>query len=58
VPDATCATNPVDAHYTLGQQVGVRGTPAVFAENGELLGGYLPPATLFERLEELSAKTE
>ena len=37
---------PVEAHFTLGQRVGVRGTPAVFAENGELLGGYLPPATL------------
>lgn len=58
VPDASCATTPVDAHFTLGQRVGVRGTPAVFAENGELLGGYLPPATLFERLEEVAAESE
>jgi len=52
VPDATCADTPVEAHFALGQRVGVRGTPAVFSETGELLGGYLPPATLLERLEE------
>jgi thiol:disulfide interchange protein DsbC len=53
VPEASCSDTPVEAHFTLGQRVGVRGTPAVFAENGELLGGYLPPATLLERLEEV-----
>lgn len=52
VPDASCADTPVGEHYDLGQQVGVRGTPAVFSETGELLGGYLPPATLIKRLEE------
>jgi thiol:disulfide interchange protein DsbC len=52
VPDATCAETPVAAHYDLGQQIGVRGTPAVFSASGELLGGYLPPATLAKRLEE------
>jgi thiol:disulfide interchange protein DsbC len=52
VPDLTCAETPVGAHYDLGHQVGVRGTPAIFAESGELLGGYLPPATLAMRLEE------
>ena len=24
-------------------RIGVRGTPAVFTETGELIGGYLPP---------------
>jgi protein-disulfide isomerase len=33
----------------------VRGTPAIFAESGELLGGYLPPATLAMRLEEAAS---
>jgi thiol:disulfide interchange protein DsbC len=54
VPDTECAETPVGAHYDLGNRVGVRGTPAVFAENGELLGGYLPPDALVERLEELA----
>jgi thiol:disulfide interchange protein DsbC len=53
VPDAECATTPVAAHFELGQQVGVRGTPSMYAANGELLGGYLPPETLFETLEDL-----
>jgi thiol:disulfide interchange protein DsbC len=54
VPDGSCDTTPVSAHYDLGHQVGVRGTPAIFASNGELLGGYLPPATLLERLNEIA----
>lgn len=54
VPEAECEDTPVDEHFDLGNRVGVRGTPAVFAENGELLGGYLPPNALAERLEELA----
>lgn len=54
VPDLSCAENPVSSHYDLGQQVGVRGTPAVFTSSGENIGGYLPPDTLLQRLEELS----
>lgn len=40
-PDATC-DDPVRAHMALGYSLGVSGTPAVFAENGEQIGGYLP----------------
>jgi thiol:disulfide interchange protein DsbC len=54
VPDAECASTPVAEHFELGRQVGVRGTPAMYADNGELLGGYLPPDRLLETLEELS----
>lgn len=53
VPEASCDATPVGSHFDLGHQVGVRGTPAVFAANGELLGGYLPPNALLERLEEI-----
>jgi thiol:disulfide interchange protein DsbC len=52
VPDADCASTPVESHYNLGHLVGVRGTPAVYSETGELLGGYLSPAQLFEVLEQ------
>jgi thiol:disulfide interchange protein DsbC len=38
--------NPVAAQYHLGESVGVRGTPAVFLENGRELGGYVPAAEL------------
>lgn len=51
VPDKTCADTPVEEHFELGRLVGVRGTPAIFDENGELLGGYLSPATLSKALD-------
>ena len=38
--------NPVAAHYTLGQQIGVNGTPAIVLPSGELLPGYLPAKEL------------
>ncbi len=34
--------NPVRKHMALGRKLGVSGTPAIFAENGHQLGGYLP----------------
>jgi thiol:disulfide interchange protein DsbC len=54
VPEETCDSTPVEEHYNLGHLVGVRGTPAVYSETGELLGGYLPPAKLLEALEQAS----
>lgn len=45
-----CADNPIGEDYSLGEQLGVDGTPAIFAANGELLGGYLAPTELAERL--------
>ncbi len=50
VPAKNC-TNPVAMQYALGQQLGVNGTPAIFAEDGTQLGGYLPPAQLKAALD-------
>jgi thiol:disulfide interchange protein DsbC len=58
VPTASCGNTPVAAHYALGQRVGVRGTPAIFNEAGELIGGYLPPATLAKVLDDPNAPIE
>lgn len=52
VPARNC-TSPVAMHYALGQQLGVNGTPAIFAADGTQLGGYLPPAQLKAALEKL-----
>ena len=41
----SCAS-PVQAHMALGSKLGVRGTPAVFTEAGQQIGGYLPAAEL------------
>jgi len=45
-----CAGSPVAREYAIGQEVGVRGTPAIVLETGELLPGYLPPAMLAKHL--------
>jgi thiol:disulfide interchange protein DsbC len=42
--------NPVTDHYTLGQQIGVTGTPAIVLDSGELLPGYLPAKELAKRV--------
>lgn len=42
--------NPVKSHFELGDKLGVRGTPAIFMESGDLLPGYMPPERLFRIL--------
>lgn len=54
VPEETCSDTPVTAHFDLGIEVGVRGTPSIFSASGELLGGYLPPDQLLAVLDESS----
>ena len=49
VPLARCE-NPVRGHYALGGTLGVRGTPAIYLEDGRALPGYLPPDTLLQAL--------
>ncbi len=55
VPAATCA-NPITRDYDLGRRIGVDGTPAIYAVDGTQLGGYVEPAALLARLDELAAK--
>ena len=40
VPENVCPDNPVAAHYQLGQKMGVRGTPAIVTETGQMIPGY------------------
>jgi len=46
---ATCDA-PVAGQFELGQQLGVRGTPAIYDEQGTYLGGYKPPEALAEAI--------
>lgn len=41
----------IEGQYDLGDKMAIQGTPAVFAEDGEQLGGFLPPDQLLSRLE-------
>jgi thiol:disulfide interchange protein DsbC len=60
LPAGACES-PVAAEYALGRDVGVNATPAVYAADGEQLGGYLEPARLLAALqanaERAAAKT-
>jgi len=51
VEPARCA-NPVAEQYEAGRAIGVRGTPAIVLESGEMIPGYLPPQELASRLDE------
>lgn len=48
-----CGATPVGKQYELGEQLGVRGTPAIFTPAGDYIGGYLPPQELVKQLEQL-----
>jgi thiol:disulfide interchange protein DsbC len=46
----SCDTSMVHKHYAAGQDVGLRGTPAIVLQDGTLVSGYLPPMELTEAL--------
>jgi thiol:disulfide interchange protein DsbC len=46
-----CDASTISKHYLLGQNVGLSGTPAIVFDDGTLVSGYLPPATLVSRLQ-------
>jgi thiol:disulfide interchange protein DsbC len=58
IPEVAACNTPIQAHWDLGRQIGVRGTPAIFSDTGELIGGYLPPATLAKVLDDPNAIIE
>lgn len=50
LPVRDCAT-PVLAHYELGNELGISGTPAIIFPDGRLIPGYLDAETLASMLE-------
>lgn len=42
IPTAESCENPVQAQTELGFSLGVSGTPAIYTEEGEQIGGYVP----------------
>ena len=56
VPLADCAADPIASQYQLGREVGVTGTPALVLEDGTMLPGYVPAATLGSYLLGASAQ--
>ncbi|MDR2212687.1 MAG: thioredoxin fold domain-containing protein [Pseudomonadales bacterium] len=55
VPEADCdRADDIAIQYRLGREVGVTGTPALLFEDGSLVPGYVPAATLIPLLLEQS----
>jgi len=50
IPSEQCQ-NPVNRHMALGQELGIRGTPALLLESGDLVPGYVAPARLAALLD-------
>ena len=50
LPKRECQ-NPVKEEYELGQQIGIRGTPAIILDDGALLPGYIPADKLAKSLD-------
>jgi len=42
--------NPIAKHYALGDNIGIRGTPAIILENGRIIPGYVPAKGLTAEL--------
>jgi thiol:disulfide interchange protein DsbC len=45
--------NPVGDHWELGKDLGVKGTPAIFLESGDMLPGYIPAQRLSKIIKEM-----
>ncbi len=48
--EAKPCDDPVAEQYALGQKLGVRGTPAIYLQNGRMLPGYMPPDDIVKQL--------
>ncbi len=51
--NAGCDVTPIARGYELGQEMGIRGTPGIYSEQGAYVSGYLPPEELVKKLREL-----
>jgi thiol:disulfide interchange protein DsbC len=51
IENRTCE-NPIDAHYALGQQFGINGTPALILDDGTIVPGYVPADKLKAMLDQ------
>src|SRR5690606_2456475 len=50
VKSQQCST-PIAKQFKLGEQLGVRGTPAIFTSGGDYIGGYLTPDQMVKELD-------
>jgi len=51
VPNATCE-NPIEAHMAVAREVGLRGTPLIYLDDGTKIPGYQPAAELIQQIQQ------
>lgn len=55
-PTHSCDASIVSNHYSIGQDVGLRGTPAIVLQDGTLFSGYMPADQLKQAIVAASAE--
>lgn len=55
-PERATCTNPVAEEYAMGQRLGITGTPTVIASDGSVIGGYLAPEQMLQRLQSIETR--
>lgn len=53
--EALKCDNPIQNHLALAREIGIRGTPAIILETGEMLPGYVPVAKLVQEMNKQQA---
>jgi thiol:disulfide interchange protein DsbC len=48
----SCGDAAIKTQYQLGSDLGVEGTPAIFTQNGDYIGGFLTPEELVQSVQE------
>jgi len=52
VKSKACGDAAIARQYALGSDLGVEGTPAIFTQGGDYIGGYLAPAELVQAIQD------
>jgi thiol:disulfide interchange protein DsbC len=52
VKSKACGDAAIKAQYELGDDLGVEGTPAIFTQSGDYIGGFLTPDQLVQTVQE------
>ncbi len=48
----SCGDAPIQTQYELGSDLGIEGTPAIFTQDGDYVGGFLTPAELVQAIQD------
>jgi thiol:disulfide interchange protein DsbC len=52
IKSKACGDDAIKAQYQLGEDLGVEGTPAIFTQSGDYVGGFMTPDQLVQTVQE------